>query len=149
MSVMAIAKFERLFRSAAGVDVDKDDLRRFSEFLDGEIGDLLVRGQAVAKANGRDVLELWDIPVTKGLQECMHVFEKMDGDVELKPVLEQLTARPPLDVTYSDGLVAALPTLAGGLTVALARTMKIVDPEMKSPGSEHWERATQLFDLLL
>jgi hypothetical protein len=149
MSIMAVAKFERLFRSAAGLDVGKDDLRRFSDFLDGEIRDLLVRGQAVAKANGRDVLEPWDIPVTKGLQECMHVYGKMEGDLELKPILEQLTARPPLDVTYSDAVETALPAIAGGLTVAVARTMKVLDPELKTPSSDHWDRASQLFDLLL
>jgi hypothetical protein len=31
MSLMGIAKFERFFRVAAGLDVDKSDLRRYSE----------------------------------------------------------------------------------------------------------------------
>lgn len=34
-------------------------------------------------------------------------------------------------------------------SVALARTFKIVEPKRKNPQSEDWERAFQLFDLLL
>ncbi|GAA4584753.1 hypothetical protein GCM10023194_25450 [Planotetraspora phitsanulokensis] len=30
MVLMAVSRFERFFRSAAGVDVDKDNLRRYS-----------------------------------------------------------------------------------------------------------------------
>jgi hypothetical protein len=145
----AIATFERLFRSTAGLDVDKSDLRRCGDLVDGEVTDLIIRGQAIAKANGRDILQPWDLPVTKGLQECMHVFEKSEAAGELWPVLEQRTSRPPLDVAYSDETKQFLPGLAGGLTVAIGRTMKVVDPELKNPTTDDWERADQLLDLLL
>ena len=36
----------------------------------------------------------------------------------------------------------------GGLTVALARAFKILDPKVKNPQSVHWERAMAIFDLL-
>jgi hypothetical protein len=42
-----------------------------------------------------------------------------------------------------------LPAIAGGLSVALARAFKIMDPELKHPVTEHWERAFQIFDQLL
>jgi hypothetical protein len=42
-----------------------------------------------------------------------------------------------------------MPSVVGGLTVALAKTFKIIDPEVKNPSTEHWERATRIFDLLL
>jgi hypothetical protein len=38
--------------------------------------------------------------------------------------------------------------IAGGI-VALARTFKIIDPKLKNPQTEHWERSQRLFDLLL
>ncbi|WP_217654044.1 DUF1931 family protein [Variovorax sp. OV329] len=44
---------------------------------------------------------------------------------------------------------AGLPDLAGELTVALARSFKIVDRELKNPGTEEWDRAFALFDLLI
>jgi hypothetical protein len=53
MSLMGIAKFERFFRLSAGLDIDKADLKRYSNFVNGKIYDLLLRGQAVAKANNR------------------------------------------------------------------------------------------------
>ena len=31
--VMGVAKFERFFRTAAGLDVDKQDLKRYSDFI--------------------------------------------------------------------------------------------------------------------
>ena len=98
MAVMGVAKFERFFRSAAGVTVDKDDLKRYSDFVNSKLHDLLLIGEATAKANLRDIVEPWDLPVTKGLQETLHVFKKMDEEIELAPILEHLgrpaTARP-------------------------------------------------------
>ncbi|MDB5092738.1 MAG: hypothetical protein JWO85_839, partial [Candidatus Eremiobacteraeota bacterium] len=39
--------------------------------------------------------------------------------------------------------------IAGGLSVALARTFTIIDPKVKNPQSDEWERAYRLFSLLL
>ena len=71
------------------------------------------------------------------------------GVPELKPILESLTALPPLDVTYSDETEAELSEVVGGLSVALARTFTIIDPTLRNPATEHWERAFRVFDLLL
>jgi hypothetical protein len=30
-----------------------------------------------------------------------HNFKKIDGEIELKPILDRLTKRPPLDVTFN------------------------------------------------
>ena len=56
MTVMAVTKFERFFRVVAGLHVDKQDLRRYSDFINQKIYDLLLRGQAAPKANVRDVM---------------------------------------------------------------------------------------------
>jgi hypothetical protein len=149
MALMGIAKFERFFRLAAGLDVDKSDLKRYGDFVNEKIYDLLVRGQAAAKANGRDIIEPFDPPITKGLQERIHEFRNIDEQIELKPILDHLAARPPLDLAYSEETEVRLPEIAGGISVALARTFKIIDPELKNPQSEHWERSQRIFDLLL
>jgi Domain of unknown function (DUF1931) len=44
---------------------------------------------------------------------------------------------------------ARLPEIAGALSLALARTFKIIDPDFKNPQSERWERSFRIFDLLL
>ena len=106
-------------------------------------------GKATAKADGRDVLEPPDLPVTKGLQESVHKFEKLDEDIELVPLLEQLAARPPLEVAIAEDTQARLPALAGGLSVALAHSFRIVDPETRNPQTHQWEVVFRVFDLLL
>jgi hypothetical protein len=146
---MGIAKFERFFRAAADLDVDKNDLKRYSDFVHREIHDLLVIGEATAKANGRDIIEPADLPITKGLQERIHEFEKVDEEIELQPLLDDLAARPPLDLTVSAETEARLPAVAGGLSVALAQSFRILDSRLKNPQSAHWERAFRLFELLL
>jgi hypothetical protein len=150
MELMAIPKFERLFREAASLDVDKEDLRRLDDFFNHEIEDLLIRGVANAKANARDVILPVDLPITKGLQESIHAFKAFNQDLQLTPILDQLTKLPILELDYSDDTRAALPEIAGGLTVALARSFKIMDPDVKNPlATEHWDRAFKLFDHLM
>ena len=149
MEVMAIAKFERFFRLAASLDVDKSDLKRYSDFVNDKIYDLLLRAQAAAKANGRDVIEPYDLPITKGLQERIHEFRRIDEQIELQPILDQLAARPPLDLAYSEETEARFPEIAGGISVALAHSFKVIDPDLKNPQTKHWECALRIFDLLL
>jgi uncharacterized protein DUF1931 len=148
-SVMNVPKFERFFRTAEGLDVDKSDVKRYEDFLHRKTHDLLLRGQAAAKANGRDIIQPFDLPITKGLQESIHAFRKMDEQIELKPILEALTLLPPLDLGYSADVEAKLPEIEGGLSLALARTFRIVDPDVKNPQTAQWERAFRIFNLLL
>jgi hypothetical protein len=149
MPPTGIPQFQRLFRAAASLDVDKDDLKRYDDFVDGKIHDLLLIGQAHAKANGRDIIQPHDLPVTKGLQERIHEFRKLDEEIELRPLLERLAKHPPLDLVVAEETEQTLPGIAGGLTVALARAFKLIDTKLKNPHTEHWERVARVFDLLL
>jgi hypothetical protein len=149
MPVMGFTKFERFFRAAGGVSVDRDDIKRYLDFVNDAIYDLLLIGQVTAKANVRDIIEPEDLPVTKGLQESMHTFRRLEEQVELRPILESLAARPPLDFALSDVTQARLPDLFGGISVALARTFELVDADVKAVHSEEWERAFSIFRLLI
>ena len=147
--VTAMARFERFFRAAAGVDIDKEDLKRYRDFVNHKIRDLLARAEAVAKANGRSVIEYIDLPITKGLQESIHRFREIDQTIALTQILDGLIERPPFDLYPSEETDAQLPAVAGGLSVALARTFKLIDPDLKNPQASHWQRSLQIFDLLL
>src|SRR6201996_4895369 len=149
MPVMGFSKFERFFRAAGGVTVDRDDIKRYLDFVNDALYDLLLIGRATAKANARDIIEPGDLPVTKGLQEHTHALQRLDEEIELGPVLESLAAPPPLDYPLSDATQARLPVLFGGISVALARIFKLVDPDSKAVHSEEWERAFSLFRLLI
>lgn len=144
-----VSRFERFFRVVASLDVDKNDLRRYEEFVNAKVRDLLVRAEATAKANGRDVIQPHDVPITKGLQERIHDYRSIEALLELEPAVDAITRHPQLDLAYSDETEAQLPTLAGGLGVALARSFKVIDPQLKNPQTEDWQRAIALFDLLI
>ncbi|MDR6981099.1 hypothetical protein J2X68_007841 [Streptomyces sp. 3330] len=149
MTVMGVSKFERFFRAAASLDVDKNDLKRYGDFVNAKLYDLLVVGQASAKAHGKDTVEPWDLPITKGLQESIHRFRQLDEEVELKPILEQLATHPPLDRTPTQEAEERYPEIIGGLSLALAETFRIMYPDVKNPQTSHWEGVTAVFDRLL
>ena len=67
--IIGVSKFERLFREAAGLDVDKNDLARLNDFVRQKVYDLLLAAQATAKDNQRDVIQLHDLPLTLGFKE--------------------------------------------------------------------------------
>ncbi|MEJ5337517.1 MAG: DUF1931 family protein [Thermus sp.] len=147
--LMKVAEFERLFREAAGLDVDKNDLKVLSDFLRNKLHDLLLLAERNAKYNGRDIVFEPDLPVTKGLSETLKEFRTLGVALELKPVLEALAALPPLDLAISEDVERLLPELAGALVVAYARVIRELDPAVKNPTPEHHERARRVFDLLL
>ncbi len=73
---MAVKQFERLFREAASLDIDKSDIKRLEDFINARLHDLLLLGEIAAKANGRDVIEVHDLPITKGLQASLRSRER-------------------------------------------------------------------------
>ena len=143
-----IPLFERFFRSAAGIKVDKNDLRRFREFVDEQIDSIAIAGRDSAKWNGRDVIVPQDLPITKGVQERMREFDKLDEAEEVRDLLRQAVRRPPADVTFSEDTEHLLPELFGGLSIALARSFRLIDPTSVKPSTQHWDRASALFRLI-
>ncbi|HMH94695.1 MAG TPA: DUF1931 family protein [Streptosporangiaceae bacterium] len=113
MPVLGFTRFERLFREAGGVDVDRDDIKRYLDFVNDAIYDLLV----TARANARDIIEPQDLPVTRGLQEAVRDYQQVSHDVELDPILAEIAARPTLDISLSDDTAHGLPALFGGISV--------------------------------
>jgi hypothetical protein len=139
---------ERFFRSVASLNVDKSDLRRFRDFVDQQIDDIAIAGRNSARWNGRDVIAPQDLPITKGLQERMREFDKVDEAEEIRELLRQDVRRPPADVTFTEETEQLLPEVFGGLSVALARSFRLIDPRLTNPATEHWERAFEVFRLV-
>jgi hypothetical protein len=73
-----IPDVQRFFRSVGGVDVDKTDVQRFW-------------------------IAPQDLPITRGLQERMRVFGKLDEAEEIRELLLRGTLRrPPDEVTFGE-----------------------------------------------
>src|SRR5579884_480595 len=144
-----VPTFERFFRSVAGINIGKNDVRRFREFVDEQIDDIAIAARDSAKWNGRDVIVPQDLPITKGVQERMREFDKLDEAEEIRELLRQSVRRPPADVTFAEETEQLLPELFGGLSIALARSFRVIDPKLTNPSTEHWERAFDVFRLVL
>ena len=148
MIVPGATHIEKLFREVAGMDLDKSDLARVREFVDGMVYRLLVSAVARARANGRDIIQPQDLPVSAGLQERIHEFRGYEVAVELEPLLKSLEKLPPLELDYAVEVEEVLPEIIGGLTVALAQLFAVVEPGLRNPQTEHWEKVERIFRLL-
>ena len=147
--VSSVSKFEQLFRLASGLDVDKSDLKRLDDFISRKLYDLLLIGQAAAKANDRDFIYPWDLPITKGLQESMSRYRELRESLDLDAVLGDLAGQPAMDLAYGAETEEKIPDIAGALVGSLAAVFKVFDPNLKNPMSEHWDMAFRLYDILL
>lgn len=144
-----VPELRRFFRSAGGIDVDKADVRRFREFVDERVDDFAIAGRDTARWNGRDVIAPQDLPITKGLQEQIRAFGKFEDADQIRQLLRETVRRPPDDVTFEDETEDLLIEVIGGLGVALARSFRLIDEDLRNPATEHWDRAFQLFRLLV
>ena len=65
-----------------------------------------------------------------------------------RELLPQGMQQPPANVTFAEESEQLLPELFGGLSVALARSFRLVDPRLANPATEHRERAFEMFRLV-
>ena len=144
-----IPQVQRFFRAAGGVDVDKDDVKRYREFVDDKVDDIAIAARDTAKWNGRDVIAPQDLPLTKGLQERMREFATMDEAEDLRRLLRASLRRPPDEITFGEETEDVLAEVFGGISVALARTFRIIDESVRNPNTAHWDRVFALSRLLL
>jgi len=147
--IMGSKKLQKLFRRVNGLEIDKSDVKRTSDFIGKRLHTLLIQGEVTAGANGRDIINYQDIPITNGLQMAIHDFKEIDQELELAPILEHLATLPPLRKKLSDTLEMKLPLLVGAITVTLARIFRIVNEEVKNPTSREWEQVEKIYDILL
>jgi len=148
-NLIGVSRFESLFRKVADLDVYKSDLHRLNDFIDANVNDLIVVGRDNAIANARDVIEPWDLPLAKGIQRSMEEFDLLDEELDIEPIMRKLVSLPDLGLAYSDELVSSMPRIIGAITICLAKTFKVLDPELKNPQPEHWEKAFSIFDMLV
>ncbi len=149
MSLIGVSKFESFFRKAGSLDIDKSDVRRIYDFTNDVIYRLLTVGMKNASLNNRDVLWYTDLPITEGLEAQIQEFRELNEELDLEGILEAITKMPPLKLAIGEDIEQELPNIAGGILTALTKTFKTLDPKLKNPQTEHWERAKAIFETLL
>src|SRR6185436_10738284 len=125
----SVPVFERFFRSVAQLKVDKSDVKRFREFVDEMVDDIAIAGRNSARWNDRDVIAPMDLPITKGLQERMREFDKLDEAADIRAVKAEAKRLTLSDVTFNEKVEAILPELFGRLSIACGRFFGTVDPK--------------------
>ena len=142
-------RLKELLRRSARLDIDKSDTERLTELIGKKLNDLLVISVRNASYNNRDIIMEPDLPLTKGILEHLKDFRRYEESIELQPILDHLATYPPLERPLSLEVEAMLPELVGTLAVLAGQAMKIVDPGVKNPGSDMWERVRGLMELML
>jgi Domain of unknown function (DUF1931) len=147
--IMGYNRLKEFLRRSAGLDIDKSDMDRLTELIGRKLNDLLVIGVRNASYNNRDIIMEPDLPLTKGVLEHLKDFRRYKESIDLQPILDHLAAYPPLERPLSLEVEAMLPELAGTLAMLAGQAMKIIDPEVKNPDSDLWERVLRLMELML
>jgi len=81
MAVTGFHKIEALYKKTAGLKLDHEKVKEISHVIDQKLYDLLVEAEANAKYNGRDVIWLSDLPLTKAMKESMQKFVELEEEL--------------------------------------------------------------------
>jgi len=149
MAVVGFTKLELLFRKAASLDIKKNHAKEITDFVEQKLADFLIAAQRNAKMNARDVIMEPDLPITKGLQEVIIEFRKLEEVIDVDDVLNFLAAVPPLKYPISEELEPKLPEIVGALLVVMARIMKEVDDNDRALDVKTIETTKRIMDLTL
>ncbi len=147
--IAGIAQFEKFFREAAGLDIDKSDIRRIDDLANRQMHRFLVMARRAAKMNGRDIIIEADLPITAGLEERMKKFGALNEELKLADILEKLAELPPIGADLAADVEEMLPTIMGAIILSMAELFPVVDPHVKNPSSEHWDRVERIYDILM
>ena len=149
MAVTGAHKIEALYKKAAGLRIDKNKVKKISDAVDQKLYDLLVVAEGNARYNGRDVIWMCDVPLTKAMKESMQKFKELEEELELQPILDHLAKLPPLKYGLEEELEKKLPDLVGTLIYVMANITKEFSQKDRTISSEEMEKAERILNLMI
>ena len=149
MAVVGFTKLEALFRKAASLDIHKGHAKDITDIVEKKLHDFLLAAERNANINGRDVIWESDLPITKGLQESIIEFKKLDEELNIDDVLEFLSSIPPLKYPLATDVEHRILEITGALLIILAKVMKEIDTESRAVSHDLIERSSKILDLTL
>ena len=149
MAVVGFTKLEALFRKAASLDIHKEHAKEITDFVGKKVYDFLLAAEFSTNMNGRDVIWESDLPITKGFQEAIIEFRKLEEELPIEDIIEQLTHYPVLKYALSPEVEAKLPEITGTMLVIMAKVMRHLDDEPRAVNEKLIEKSKQILDLTL
>ncbi len=149
MAVTGTHKIEALYKKAVGLRIDKSKVKQISDVVDQKLYDLLVVAEGNARYNGRDVIWMCDVPLTKAMKESMEKFKELEEELELQPILDHLATLPPLKYALEEELEKKLPDLVGTIIYVLANITKEFSSKDKVISSKEMEKAETILNLMI
>jgi hypothetical protein len=149
VAVVGFTKLEALFRKAASLDIHKGHAKDITDIVEKKLHDLLLAAERNANINGRDVIWESDLPITKGLQESIIEFRKLDEELNIDDILQFLASIPPLKYPLVADLEEKILELTGALLLVMARVMKQIDTESRAVNHDLIEKTSKILDLTL
>ena len=146
--VVGFKKIETVFKKAASLELDKSKADRIIDIVEKKFHDLLLVAVEKTSFNGRDIIMPADMPLTKGFEESIKEFKKLEEEVDLQDVLLYLEQIPPLKYPISKELEELLPEYIGALMLIVARVLKQLGAHRK-PSVEDIEKVEKILDLTL
>ena len=148
MAVVGYTKLEKLFKSIASLELKKGHAKDITDIVEEKLVDLLIAGERNANINGRDIINEGDLPITKGLQETIIEFRKLEEEIEIDDILKFLTTIPPLKYPLSVELEGKLSEIVGAILVVIAKVLKEVENN-KLIDHKSIEKTKRIMDLTL
>ena len=148
MAVTGTHNIENLYKKAAGLKIHKNKIKEIGDIIDAKFNDLLIAGQANAKYNGRDVIWLSDLPLTKAFRESMQKFTALEEELNLKEVLAHMEGLPPM-YTVEDALEEKLTEIVGTLIYILANITKEFSTDDKVVSEDEHKAAARILNLMI
>jgi len=149
MAVAGFSKLEALFRKAASLDIHKQHAKEIAEFVGQKVYDILIAAQLSTSMNGRDIIWESDLPITKGFQEAIVEFRKLEEELLIEDILEQMTHYPVMKYNLSPEVEDKLPEITGTMFVIMAKIMKNLNEESRQVTTELIEKSKEILDLTL
>ena len=148
MAVVGFTKLQEIFRKGASLDIHKGHAKEVTDIVEQKLYDMLVIAQKNAKYNGRDVIWVADLPITKGFEETIDQFKKLEEEIVVKDVTEMLATYPPV-LSLEVELENKLPEISGALLLTLAKVMKAIDPADRVVDHELINKAHEVLNITL
>ena len=148
MAVAGAHKIEELYKKAASLRISKNKIKDLSDYIDSKFHDFLVIGKANAKYNGRDVIALSDLPLTKAFKEEMQRFKELEEELSLDDILRHLASLPP-EYELEIEVEKRLPEIVGTLIVVLAKITKEFSKDNNVVSEEEHEAAERVMNLTI